>query len=436
MPVPVTAPVIATRDRARTAAASIGTSIGGSASFAALVHAHELGRDESSEIGGERVDDVSRGLVRFRKPPDVVRVEVHHDHPARRLRWEMYVRVYAHEVGRGRLDVTRQRRGKERDEDVAPTHRSKRLDERRRRRHEERPLSRTKEHATFGEHRARRARRVTLVERAKKRLENRVGTARRVPPDERRRESGTRESVGGGGWFQDGKEEWSAADGEEDRGRARGGKGESVDEGGDDVRDGRRVSSRAKKTRAMDGAEGRLENGDDRGAGREADALARAGGSEGGVGDARSLGDGLEEGEARDVDEGADAVGEDEGVRAGGERVWGGIRDVDVHAVGHAHECELRGPGGARVGRVAGGRDGGAGSGGVVVVSPRGVRRDATRRVGRQNLGTVRLPGADEPARVPRDRRRDGGEAAHHEAVDGARHVDRPRRGRRRSQCR
>ena len=103
-----------------------------------------------------------------------------------------------------------------------------------------------------------------------------------------------------------------------------GGKGESVDEGGDDVRDGRRVSSRAKKTRAMDGAEGRLENGDDRGAGREADALARAGGSEGGVGDARSLGDGLEEGEARDVDEGADAVGEDEGVRAGASACGGG----------------------------------------------------------------------------------------------------------------
>ena len=185
-------------------------------------------------------------------------------------------------------------------------------------------MSRTKEHATFGEHRARRARRVTLVERAKKRLENRVGTARRVPPDKRRRESGTRESVGGGGWFQDGEEEGSAADSEEDRGRARRGKGESVDEGGDDVRDGRRVSSRVKKTRAMDGAEGRLENGDDRGAGREADALARAGGSEGGVGDARRLGDGLEEGEARDVDEGADAVGEDEGVRAGGERVGGG----------------------------------------------------------------------------------------------------------------
>ena len=186
----------------------------------------------------------------------------------------------------------------------------------------------------------------------------------------------------------------------------------------------------------MDGAEGRLEGGEDRGAGREADALARAGGTQGGVGDARRLGDGLEEGEARDVDEGALAVGEDEGVRAGGERVAGGVRDVDVHAVGHAHERELGGPGRARVGRVAGGRDGGAGSGGVVVVSPRRVRRDATGRVGRQNLGTVRLPGADEPASVPRHRRGDGGEAAHHEAVDGARHVDRPRRGRRRSQCR
>ena len=144
-------------------------------------------------------------------------------------------------------------------------------------------------------------------------------------------------------------------------------------------------------------------------AGYQAQALPRARRAKRRMRRARGVRDGLEERKAHHVHERAVWFREDQRVHPRRERLFRRVADVHVHALGHAHQRQLR-----------------EHRSHIFVVTGGGCRR-----IARQHLGEVPLLSTHEPARVPAHSHGRRREAAHREAIHRARHPAPPRRRRR-----
>ena len=202
----------------------------------------------------------------------------------------------------------------------------------------------------------------------------------------------------------------SAEHGDQRGGCAPLGERDPVHERGDDVRERRRVAPSAHEARAVDGAQNGAEHahGCPR-AGYQAQALPRARRAKRRMRRARGVRDGLEERKAHHVHERAVWFREDQRVHPRRERLFRRVADVHVHALGHAHQRQLR-----------------EHRSHIFVVTGGGCRR-----IARQHLGEVPLLSTHEPARVPAHSHGRRREAAHREAIHRARHPAPPRRRRR-----